>query len=484
MIQVAIGLVLTLFLVALVFNIPQGLNYLKSATPRQKVLILAWAAMFLGQAQIFSHTSAIRGDEALDTGRLYQLMWMFFSALLVLQLILTAKILAGIWRFPLIALFVFCFFAIASAAFSPAKAFTVYKAGQVLMDALLVVVASSESVRYRAPAFIANVTMVLVSLLLFSVTACALIVPQLAFVANEGAIGKSLHGVIPTIHQNELGLMAAIGLIVGTIRAFSEGGNKRAKFYWIAVALMAGLVLFLAQARTSLAGAAIALLMLGLLIRRLRWLSGGIVFAGVCLGIYFMLGGTLPGAEKTVELYVTRGNSAEQLSTLSGRTILWGIGWEMFTDSPYFGHGYAAGVRMDGPKYGLASGTNMHSAHMQVLVDMGAFGYLAWISFVLGVAYIVYRNFSQTGRRSSDYDYTVEAGLVVFLIIFRSFLGHVLVTHQFNMMIYLSVYIYAMSSIILRSTSLIQKDSTEENRRPLLFGRKVPNRILARGRLR
>ena len=484
MIQVLLGFVLTLFIVAVVINAPQGLAYLKSAKPRQKLLLIAWAAMFIGQAQVFTHTSQIGGAEALDSGRMYQLFWMFISALLVMQLMLTAKILSGIWRFPLIALFVFCFFAIASAAFSPSKALTLYKAAQVIMDVLLVVVSSSELVRYRTPAYITNVTMVLVSFLLFSVTACGLIIPGLAFVANEGAIGKSLHGVIPTIHQNELGLMAAIGLIVGIIRAFSGMRSKKLKFYWTAVALMAGLVLFLTQARTSLAGAAIALLLLGWFIRRLRWLSGAVVVVAGCLVMYYLLSGKPLGIEDTVELYVTRGNSNEQLSTLSGRTILWKTGWRMFKDSPFFGHGYAAGVRIDGPKYGLASGTNMHSAHMQVLVDMGAFGYIAWISFVLGVLYIAYKNFSQTGRYSREHDDAVEAGLVVFMIIFRSFLGHVLVSHQFNMMIFLSVYIFAVSSIILRKSGLVQNYLSDENNRRHLFSQIGPQRVLLRGRWR
>ena len=99
----------------------------------------------------------------------------------------------------------------------------------------------------------------------------------------------------------------------------------------------------------------------------------------------------------------------------------------------------------------------MHSSHVQVLVDSGALGYFAWLIFILGVARLVYKrtkrkkDISEIARMQN-----VENLLVVFVILFRSLLGHVLVAHQLNMMIFLAIYIYA-------TTYREQQDEVEEN---------------------
>ena len=437
-------------LLAMALNVPAGLAYVRRATPRQKLLAFAWFAMFIGQAQIIAHDASFTGIGSLEGGRVYQLLWMFVAGIVSLQLVLTSKVVKGAWRFAIIALFAYCFFAIASAAFSPAKALTLYKSAQVIIDAFLVVVSCSELIRARSPHFLVDITLTLVALLLLGVLAGGLFVPESAFIANEGALGKSLRGVVPAIHPNELGLMAAIGLVVGLVRVIDPSYGKLRRMLWLALALAGFVVLFLAQARTSLAGAALAVILSGFLLKRLRPLSWTILIASIAVVAYYQLGGGSLGIEDKVTLYVTRGVSDEHIKNLSGRTELWAAGWEMFKDAPLFGHGFSAGVRMLGPEYGIPFGINMHSSHMQVLVDVGLVGYLAWISFVISASVIIFRNIPCFPQGSRGRSRAAEAGLITFVILFRSFLGHVLVTHQYNLMIFLSIYIYAVVSDAMR----------------------------------
>ena len=432
-------------LLAMAVNVPAGLAYVRRATPRQKLLAFAWFAMFIGQAQIITHDASFTGIGSLEGGRVYQLLWMFVAGIVSLQLVLTSRIVKGAWRFAIVALFAYCFFAIASAAFSPAKALTLYKSAQVIIDAFLVVVSCSELIRARSPHFLVDITLTLVALLLLGVLAGGLFVPDSAFIANEGALGKSLRGVVPAIHPNELGLMAAIGLVVGLVRVIDPSYGKLRRILWLALVLAGFVVLFLAQARTSLAGAALAVIFSGFLLKRLRPLSWSILVASIAVVAYYQLGGSL-GIEDEVTLYVTRGVSDEHIKNLSGRTELWAAGWEMFKDAPLFGHGFSAGVRMLGPEYGIPFGINMHSSHMQILVDVGLVGYLAWISFVVSASVIIFRNIPRFAQGTSGRSRAAEAGLITFVILFRSFLGHVLVTHQYNLMIFLSIYIYAVVS--------------------------------------
>lgn len=437
-----------LFVLACLVNLGVPFRGRRSISARHKVLIAAWGSMFIGQLQLFRHDASLGGADAIQTGHLYQLLWMFLAGILVLKLVLSAKIAAKVWKLPLLAFLGFCFFAIASSAFSPLKALSLYKAMQILMDAALVIVACSELIRARKPELIVNVTVAMLSILLFVVVLGGILVPDLALAANQGALGASLRGVVPDIHPNELGLMAAIGLVVGVIRSANISSSLRVRFFWVALALLSGVVLFLAQARTSLAGALLALVLAGLLIKKLRWLAAGAFGSVLALFVYYQFIGSSLGVEDTVGHYVTRGTSTEQLQSLSGRTGLWEIGWRMFEDAPFFGHGYGAGVRVAGMAYGLPDGMNMHSSHMQVLVDMGAVGYAAWLVFVISTFAVVFKVMRKSIHFPADRYLAVEGMLVVFVIIFRSFLGHVLVSHQQNLMIFFAVYIYAMVKLV------------------------------------
>lgn len=479
MITALLAIAFIVLSVAMVLNVPAGLAYIRRATPRQKLLAFAWFAMFIGQAQIIAHDASFTGIGSLQGGRVYQLLWMFIAGIVSLQLVLTSKMVKGAWRFAIIALLAYCFFAIASAAFSPAKALTLYKSAQVIIDAFLVLVSCSELIRARSPNFLVDLTLTLVALLLLGVVAGGLFVPDSAFIANEGALGKSLRGVVPAIHPNELGLMAAIGLIVGLVRTINPSYGKLRRLLWAALVVAGFVVLFLAQARTSLAGAALAVILSGFLLKKLRPLSWTILVASIAVVAYYQLGGGGLGIEDEVTLYVTRGVSEEHIKNLSGRTELWAAGWEMFKDAPLFGHGFAAGVRMLGPEYGIPFGINMHSSHMQVLVDVGLVGYLAWLAFVISASVIIFRNISESPQRSAGRYRAAEAGLVVFVILFRSFLGHVLVTHQYNLMIFLSIYIYAVVSEALKQANTEARAAAASNQEPSL-GRYGDGRILAR----
>ena len=175
----------------------------------------------------------------------------------------------------------------------------------------------------------------------------------------------------------------------------------------------------------------------------MRWMSYVMVACTAMVLSYYWLSGSRLGIEDDVTAYLRRGVSDEHLKTLSGRTEIWMAGWEMFKDSPFIGHGYASGVRYEGDEYGLRVGTNMHSSHVQVLANLGAAGYIFWFIFVFGASVAVYRNHKHSNLMKVNDPLAVEALLVVFVIVFRSFLGHVLVTHQLNMMIFLAVYAYA-----------------------------------------
>ena len=78
----------------------------------------------------------------------------------------------------------------------------------------------------------------------------------------------------------------------------------------------------------------------------------------------------------------------------------------------------------------------------------GGLGYLAWLAFVVGTGVLVIRVVKRSATVPVDRYPAVEAALIVFVIVFRSFLGHVLVSHQPNLMIFFAVYIYAAVKLV------------------------------------
>ena len=435
-------------------------RYWRSLGYKEKMLALAWSAMIVGQYQMIPHESQAVELGSIDAGGTYQLAWMFAAGLLTLPLLLSTSIDSRVWKLPVVAWAMYIFFAFGSVVLSPLPAFTIYRALQLGVDLALLLVAYSILKKSGKSGLLVEVSIFWLMFLLFMIIAGATLKPEVAFAPSPGVFGISLRGVYPEIHQNELGLMAAIGLVIGIVRGMGGASKGLLRLFWITVALVAGTILFLAQARTSLGSSLIALIAVGFMVRRLRWMTyfmGGI---GAFVVVYSMLSGSKLGIEDDIEAYARRGVTDQQLENLSGRTRLWSIGWEMFKDSPVLGHGFQAGVRDEGGEYGLSRGTNMHSGHMQVLVDTGALGYVTWLTFILGVSVTVYKNY----RSCNEIDertrmLAVEYLLVVFVIIFRSVLGQILVSHQTNLMIFLSIYVYCILRPIGRGSGQYASDS-------------------------
>jgi O-antigen ligase len=212
------------------------------------------------------------------------------------------------------------------------------------------------------------------------------------------------------------------------------------------------MVLIGAQARTSIAALTISIVVMAYFIPKLRWLSYCIAILAIVLVVYYQISGTELGIMDSITNYLRRGATDQQLSSLSGRTELWQAGFRMFKDSPFIGYGFQAGARMAGAAYGVPNGTNMHSGHMQVLIDSGLVGYILWLMFVVSMLFLpisvlkkkVLSMKTEIGR------FHLEVTLIMFVIFFRSFLGEVLVTHEISTMLFLGGYIYVLTNQILR----------------------------------
>ena len=192
---------------------------------------MAWSAMLIRQHQVFQHDQVVQGIGQINSAVIYQLSWMFISGMMVLPLFLSGKIASSVWKYPVIALAFYIFLAFTTTVISPSPSITFYRAMQLLVDLLLILVAYSEFKSSGRWDLLVKVTIFWLVILLMSVWLNALVIPEQAFLANEGALGQSLRGVIPSIHQNELGLYAAMGLLISVIRGVGGGSSGRLRLF-------------------------------------------------------------------------------------------------------------------------------------------------------------------------------------------------------------------------------------------------------------
>lgn len=458
MAAITLGLAAAIFLVCLLLSTPAWWAAARRVKGDLRLIAFAWAAVFIGQGQMFGKEEAATGLSTLGIGAFYQLGWMLLGGSLILLAVMRVniKLRSGVAGF--VGLLVYGVIGVAGAVFSPAPGLSIYKAAQILMDATLMGVVLTVLARQPHPRAMLELSYFLLALVLLSAALGGVFWPEKAFSNIEGAFTSVLRSVYPQVHFNELGLLCAIMLIVALRRAFEKGtGNIRV--YWIGAAILAATVLFHAQARTSLASATIALMVLAFFIPRMRLLAMSAVIAVVGILVSQWLAGEINlSIEGTkVETYLRRGASDEQIESLSGRLGLWEKGWVMFKDRPIFGHGMDAGVRYGGVAYGLSSGTNMHSAHMQILVNNGVVGYLAWLVFIIAAVMAIWRGLRRApgGIRTEEGRFHLEMLLVGFVILFRSFVGHVLVTHHFSFLIFIALYVAAVASRWAHKSDLV-----------------------------
>lgn len=436
------------FLLTLAMNSPYFIRQIKN-TPRPIIMLCtAWFAMFVGQAQILGHEQEAVSVGSLSSGAIYQLAWMAFAVVILCFLSLGSTINKRAMNLPLIALLIYSFLGIAGSLNSVAPQLAAYKAGQVVIDAVLSIIALSYIIKHSKPRVLVELSYFLLLILVASASLGGLLVPELAFKelgftsGDGGAFGGFLRGVYPTMAANELGLMSGI-IVVISIRRFFEQDKINIRLFWLSAALLGGSVALLAQSRTSLASSLLAIFIMSLTIKKMRkFMALFIVFIVMILASSIIQRSDVLLVDDVAE-YARRGSTDEQLKNLSGRTYLFKSGLVMAADSPFFGYGFETGARFAGEPYGIAKGSNMHNAHMQVIVDSGYLGYITWLFFLLPSVWLVWAGFWKIRRRIYEEvtRYHLECSLVIFVIFFRSFFGHVLVSHQQNLMIFLAIII-------------------------------------------
>lgn len=205
-------------------------------------------------------------------------------------------------------------------------------------------------------------------------------------------IGGRYSGVF--MNPNMAGLLGAVLLpiVIAAPRAFLGG------VAWMRAPAIVFLIvsIFMSGSRSAIIGSALAGALL--LIYRSKLGSFFAISAGAALVWAIFTYAPLEHVDDTMFGHITR---TKHIHTLSGRLELWEMGWNAAQESPVVGLGWGAsrslGMEFDMDAImkggGLNFASNLHSAHVQLLVDLGVVGLAVFWLFSLCVLWAGVRVF-------------------------------------------------------------------------------------------
>lgn len=164
--------------------------------------------------------------------------------------------------------------------------------------------------------------------------------------------------------------------------------NERKKFLLFIVFAVSMAGLFLSFSRGAILGVFVSLLFLLVLHKRMKLLIICIILAGTLIITYTGITTFLPG--KYSYFFLAKDDSAQ------ARLPFVNIGLRMFADHPFTGFGYG-GFYEKCIRYGSRMKVEAHNTFIQVLVESGILGLLAFL-LTIGLSAFGYLRYIQRGR--------------------------------------------------------------------------------------
>ena len=186
-----------------------------------------------------------------------------------------------------------------------------------------------------------------------------------------------LNLILPAISANPLALLGVAGLLSCVLGV----GPRWLRFGPFVRCLLAAAYFYEIYLTRTRSGLALGLLILAiaLLVRmRRKPLSSAAILACAVGGAILLL----PSLSPEIHSYFLRGQTSQQLDSLTGRTQIWSAAVHTWHQHPVFGLGYYTGHRLGIP--GLQEGqSNIDNTWLETLVDVGILGLVALALFAL-----------------------------------------------------------------------------------------------------
>ena len=364
------------------------------AGPPFRWLYLAWACMLISSSVWkFSRDAAVSVDEAgADTA----VRFAFLSLGMLVIVFIGAR-----YRFAFLrelttgVLGIFSLFALwglASTLWSEAPTVTFYKSVEYCaMLALFALAAWLINSNTRDPQSrslalksIFDFSWFLVFFLMVNVYVGAVVWPEYAILQNyrdqSGLLGFSLQGALPGIAENGVGQIAAVLGIVALVRILLM---PRFRALYVPIFAFSVITMVLTQSRSPILGFVLAVGVVLLVGRRFVLLAASGVFMGVAM---------LTQYSQLAYEFLRRGQSTQDLASLTGRVGYWQSSLEAVRERLLQGYGANAGGRyVIRSVSGETDVSTVHNLWLEVLLDTGAVGLVLFLAGVAATWYWMVR---------------------------------------------------------------------------------------------
>ena len=396
-------------------SLSPSINEWRKAISRQPAI---WVTGLILFALFFwpSDASSAHDLAGLSGGRLARVIILPLVGLYWLyQISLVSKVLSRTAPWTL-ALVLYCVWALISVSYSPDPLLSLWKCFEyfVLIVFAIGIQAYTRTLGDYMDLFNGAMFLVL-AVCVFSAVGIVL-EPSLSLSINPdldgAAFSGDMHsrwGIFPRVNPNSL---AQFGALLSSVAVVEFYRSSRSHGMLLSLVVLIGLFCVLAaHSRTSLFALGFMLVLIAFFLRR-----GGLLF--VYVAIAALLG--IAAMDLILE-FVLRGQSAEQFSSLTGRTLIWELAWEKFLKSPIWGFGFYAGhLSLDVSHIFSDRFSTVDNTFLEVMVDLGIIGLFL---IVLALARILRNAFRAKGGLLATDDVSilwVQAVVVTFAILVRA----------------------------------------------------------------
>lgn len=377
-------------LLALGVALRQALAHARSFLPTLRWWHLLWALTLVSAMVFRKRLAADITSDPLDGWAVFRVAVDMIVALVLLGRLALRRThwLGSMFRGLVGAISVYGLVCLASTAWSAFPAWTLFKSWEYLVDVAVLasVLETLDSVEQYRNFF--NWTWALYGLLLLSVWKDVLLWPKEALYGETlmqgAALGVRLSGVVPLASSNDVATFSSILAVLCLARLFPASEEEKYDKLWYTVLFLVSMIsLVMSQTRAAI----VALLLGGFFILlfskrgKLGALLTFIVAPVVALG-------TMGGLIWT---FMERGESAAQISSLSNRTLWWGLAWQTFLQRPLTGFGAYVGRFVVLAKAGFGITGTMHSDYLEVIVGTGIWGLIPLIAALVGTWWLALR---------------------------------------------------------------------------------------------
>lgn len=205
-----------------------------------------------------------------------------------------------------------------------------------------------------------------------------------------------LKGYLPATGSNAVGASGAFFAIIALCRLLPLNRRRDNTPFYVVLFGFGMASLLLSQTRNTVAGFAVAVVVL-LIVSRRTWLLGLMSALGALAWFVTPLGGL-------VLAFLQRNQTAEEMESMTGRAALWAFAWEEFLKHPITGMGaYAGGKFYVMTKLGSDT-TTLHSDWVELLVGIGLLGVIPFLAALVGTGWFLLRGIydwtlSEQGRQ-------------------------------------------------------------------------------------